>query len=251
MLVVGGYNTNSISRTAFVQTVAYRPLWGGGSHPAAMTNGQGLLASAEIYDPKTGNFTFTGSLHRGRDYQTATMMLDGRVLIAGGDIDAPVTSAEIYDPSTGKFTLTGSTSSSRWLHTATVLMDGRVLITGGRAPNDAIYSTAELYDPKTGKFTKTGSMTVSRQEHSATLLPNVNVLIAGGLSGPTMTANESSTAELYDPKTGKFTQAGTMATARMDQTADLLPDGRVLIASGNYIGPEGWLPVTSAEFYQP
>jgi hypothetical protein len=173
------------------------------------------------------------------------------VLIAGGQVEAQAASAEIYNPTTGKFSLTGSMSSGRWLHTATVLMDGRVLITGGRAGDDSIYSSAELYDPKTGKFTRTGSMTINRQEHTATQLPNGLVLITGGVSGPTMTANATNSAELYDPKTGKFTSAGTMNASRMDQTADRLPDGSVLIAGGTFVGQAGWDPVTSAELYLP
>jgi hypothetical protein len=250
VLIVGGYNTNSIAEAPVAEAMAYRPVPGSrGTQPVAMTGNQGVLASAEIYDPKTGKFTLTGSLHGGRDHQTATLMVDGRVLIVGGEIDAPVTSAEIYDPTTGKFTLTGSMSSGRWLHTATVLMGGLVLITGGRAADDTIYSTAELYNPKTGKFTRTGSMTTNRQEHTATQLPNGLVLITGGLSGPTMTANATNSAELYDPKTGKFKSAGTMTAARMDQTADLLSDGTVLIAGGTFIGQGGWEPVTTAELY--
>jgi hypothetical protein len=64
-----------------------------------------------------------------------------------------------------------------------------------------------------------------------------------------MTANATNSAELYDPKTGKFKSAGTMTTSRMDQTADLLSDGSVLIASGTFIGQGGWEPVTTAELY--
>ena len=250
VLIVGGWNTNSIVAANTIETMAYHPVSGDrGTQPVAMTNGQGVLSSAEIYDPKTGKFTFTGSLHLGRNQQTATLMVDGRVLIVGGQLDAPLASAEIYNPTTGKFSLTGSMSSGRWLHTATVLMDGRVLITGGRAGDDSIYSSAELYDPKTGKFTRTGSMTTNRQEHTATQLPNGLVLITGGLSGPTMTANATNSAELYDPKTGKFESAGTMTTSRMDQTADRLSDGSVLIAGGTYIGDAGWEPITTAELY--
>jgi WD40 repeat protein len=224
-----------------------------------IAGGEGYDAarSAELYDPKTGKFSPTGSMSVGHEVATATLLLDGRVLISGGweytDRNHRVesASAELYDPSTGKFALSGSTPTSIWLHAATLLQDGRVLITGGRATNDSIYSTACVYDPKTGKFTRTGSMTASRQEHTATLLPDGQVLIAGGLSGASMTANATSSAELYDPKTGKFTPAGTMVSARMDQTADLLSDGSVLIASGDVIGPGGWQPVTSGELYRP
>jgi hypothetical protein len=214
-----------------------------------MTEQQGLVASAEIYDPQTGKFTLAGSMTAGRDYHTATLLADGRVFIFGGN--SGVASAEIYDPTTGKFSRTGSARSGRWQHTATLLADGRVLVAGGGGANDSVYSTAEIYDPRTGKFTATGSMSIVRSEHTATLLPDGRVLIAGGATGVGLTSQATPSTELYDPRTGKFTSGGTMTAGRMDQTATLLPDGRVLIAGGIYLGPAGGTPVRTAELYNP
>jgi hypothetical protein len=122
--------------------------------------------------------------------------------------------------------------------TATLLQNGRVLVAGGTDggdPSAAILSSAELYDPATGRFTPTGSMAFSRSDHTSTLLQDGHVLVAGGYGCPNSHPCRPSalaSAETYDPKTGKFTETGSMLAGRSSATATLLNDGQVLLASG-------------------
>src|SRR5262245_8807891 len=119
----------------------------------------GLLGSvSQGTAQSSGAFTITGAINVPRVGHTATLLLDGRVLIAGGASHSePVTRAEIYDPALETFTITGSMTTARRFHSATLLLDGRVLVAGGYATNSVI-ATAELYDPATGTFTPTASL---------------------------------------------------------------------------------------------
>jgi len=204
------------------------------------------LTSAGLYDPKEGTFSPTGSLTTARSGHTATLLADGRVLIAGGEFPS-LASAELYDPKTGTFHLTGSMTAVGGV-TATLLLDGRVLITGGREG-----SKAEVYDPTTGTFKPTGSLKTPRWQQTATLLPDGRVLVAGG-ADPGECCTPLTSAELYDPEKGTFSPTGSLTNARRAQTATLLADGRVLIAGGLGEDPTATadsVALASAELYDP
>jgi hypothetical protein len=189
-----------------------------------------------------GTFGPTGYLTTDRTSHAATLLTNGKVLVAGGWATLaglPVwASAELYDPSAKTFSATGNMTTPRTGHTATLLPDGTVLIAGGGATVDVGYggsaqASAELYDPSAGTFVASGSMTDGRSEHTATLLNTGQVLITGGYNYATAgIQNYLATAELYDPLTGHFAVTGSMNTARAWHVATLLANGKVLIDGG-------------------
>jgi N-acetylneuraminic acid mutarotase len=197
--------------------------------------GEVASASAELFDPVSGSWRATAPMSVPRSAQTATLLANGKVLVAGGYSDFhALSSAELYDPITGDWTATGSMVEARGYHTATSLPDGKVLVTGGRSNNSSTgrpLPSAEVYDPATGRWTTTGSMNRARAFHSATLLGNGQVLVAGaGVAG--VRVDIRVTAELYDPATGTWVSTGSMSSARANHTATLLPSGLVLVAGG-------------------
>ena len=165
-----------------------------------------------------------------RTGHAAVLLPNGKVLVAGGEEsdEHSLASAEIYDPATNKWTATGSMLTPRIARSATVLKDGRVLVTGG---GDA-RNLSEIYDPPSGVWHAAGNMTASRVKHVATLLPDGRVLITGG--SPDSQWHPVRTAEVFDPRTNKFTAISDMELARFkipDATA-VLKNGRILIAGG-------------------
>ena len=213
------------------------------------------------------SFSPTGNLNHGRVFHTATLLTDGKTLVAGGGVYEPYCiaggdSAELYDAGLGVFTSTGTMTDRRYAQTSTLLQNGEVLITGGFSfdatacldnGTSPALASAELYDPSTGSFAPTGSMAEERGVHTATLLPDGTVLIAGGGKAggyyPPFAGDGSATAEVYDPATGAFTSTGKMTSARTGQTATLLDNGKVLIVGG--LTSVLANPLTTAELYDP
>lgn len=244
VLIAGGSTFN------FALAMAYNPGAAGSSAIQKTMTGPDMLASAELYNPKTGKFSPTGSMTTGRDAASATLLADGRVLIvgAGNEGSAPVATAEIYDPKTGKFSATGSMPIAGYGYTSVRLHDGRVLISGGTDGNNPLDSL-EIFDPKTSKFSSAGSFD-HRAGPSTVVLADGRVLFAGGYDISALKAGGYlATCELFDPVTGKLSPTGSMATGRQGGSATLLPAGRVLVAGGVGSGEPGNLD--SAELYQP
>ena len=238
-----------------------------------------LVNTADMYNPVMGKFDCSrlggadpttgyclSTLTDARFQETATLLKDGRVLIAGGSDGSIVNTAELFDPVAGTFgcsglggsnTTTGfcnnTMTDSRDDHTSTLLVTGPnagdVLIVGGLDASGVVQQTAELYSPATGNFTATGNMTHARYLHTATQLSSGKILFTGGEDG---TGTVLATAEVYDPVAATFTQVGNMTTARALHTAVLITAGPkmgyVLIAGG--IDNSG-NTLSSAELFNP
>jgi hypothetical protein len=167
-----------------------------------LADGRVLLVGedpGQIYDAATNSFSVAGSLAPAGllyvEQHTATLLNNGKVLIAGGTNDGAgaagrLDAAETYDPATSRFTAARVMTAPRDVHAAVLLSDGRVLIAGGDTGviegrmtyYGGSLATAELYDPATGKFAATGSMSAGRSAPAATILKSGDVLITGGVS---------------------------------------------------------------------
>ena len=254
--VSGGFITNEGIYTA--------PSAAGFYHVVATSAADATRSGNSIVTVTTSSAKFspTGDMTQERGYHTATLLTDGKVLMAGGATLADpiciggIPSAELYDPAAGSFVQSGHMLALRYAQTGTLLPSGEVLIAGGFGSGydcedngEPAEASAELFDPATGSFKATGRMTTGRGRHTATLLPNGRVLIIGGASDGVYGTGFSASAELYDPTAGVFTSTGSMAAARFGHTATLLKNGKVLVIGGT--GSYSSTSFSTAEVYDP
>lgn len=222
------------------------------AHAAALPDGRVLIVSggwqgigtavgrAYLWDPELGTMPADPTI-TARVNPTATLLLDGRVLVIGGYAgpfqygSTALASAELWDPATAEFRHAASMAEARVGHTATLLPDGRVLVIGGRGPGGVI-AAAELWDPETGQFSEAGTLTVGRAGHATVLLLGGQVLVAGGRDAVGASVGR---VEIWEPSTYRFVGGpGQDVDNPRDVTATRLLDGRVLIA-GTVIVPGG------------
>jgi PKD repeat protein len=208
-----------------------------------------VLATAEVYDPATNTWTETaGPMNVARRSHTATLLANGKVLIAGGGNGVSTTtsqaiqSAELFDPVTGMFTLIGNMLDRRSAHSAILLDDGKVLISGGSNGIGTLFpvNTAELYDPATNTFTPTGNMNYPHLAQLPGKLRDGRVVQGSSYYNTSHTSaggRITDESEIYNPVTESWTPVAPMFKQRIDIGAQGLLDGTLLVAGGVTTSP--------------
>jgi hypothetical protein len=181
---------------------------------------------------------------------SATVLSDGRVLLAGGYFrnGSPSPAAQLHDPSADGWTQLPSMPGPRMSHTATLLRDGRVLITGGSDGERSLSSTL-IFDPSTLTWSPAAPLPSASEGASSVLLDDGRVLVVGGnrrqLFSPELVPLAS--AETYDPARSAWSTAPNLSVPTAGGRLVALGDGTALYAGG--FGENG--PVIAPELFDP
>jgi hypothetical protein len=214
------------------------------------------LATGDVYDNVTNKFTpVNNTMSVARYYHTATAILNGLVIIAGGYNDSGAITVfdtlELYDINVNLFSIVNVTMTmKRYGHTATYISATQsILFLGGSsyaaAPSTNTY---DLFSISSMTFTiRNGTMLNARKYHTATVLLNGHILIVGGQS----VLGNIPMCEIYNPLLNTFTAAANLSIGRSLHTATLLANSsasQVLICGG--YGPSV-AALSTCELYQP
>lgn len=247
----------------------------------------GLAGLASVAHAATAGFTPTTPMKAARNLHQATLLADGRVLVAGG---TGLSSAEVYNPGDATWTLTMPMTRVRSAFPTALLLNGQVLAVGGDVPGSGT-ATAEIFYPDMnmwmvapplyfvpnqstltrlvdGRVLHTGNLggarvfstdnplwsntsnaaASDRIQHAAVRLPNGKVLVMGGVSNSLPIA----TAILFDPATNSWSSASSMKEARQFPAAVVLANGKVLVCGGaTWVPQQNWPPLATSEIYDP
>jgi PKD repeat protein len=232
----------------------------------------GLLGPPVVWDPETGQFSEVPSQEE-LFCAGHSLLPDGRVLVSGGHIssDHGIPDISIFSPSTGSWTKSSPMRRGRWYPTNTTLANGSVLIIAGRdqvgdevaepevwsssgirqlsnasmvlpyyprtfvAPNGLVFYAGEqttsryLNTAGNGTWTTVGSRKYGARPYGAAVMYELGkILYVGG-------GRTTNTAEIINLNAASPTWqwTGSMALARRNLNATVLPTGEVLVTGGS------------------
>lgn len=218
---------------------------------ALLIGGDPTDARTIRYLPATKGWAWGPSLGTARRFEQATVLPDGRILVAGGygPNTSPLRSAELYDPSTGLFSTTGAMPRPRAGGVAEVLPDGRVLVAGGVDASGFGDPCSVIYAPAMGTFSTGPCFNAAFNGlfvPASVRLADGGVLVSGGYTYIGGGQRVAAAAEMYDPATNQWT--ARLASARAEHTLTRLAHGRVLAVGGI----NDWAqPVAQTEIFDP
>ncbi|CAF4757019.1 unnamed protein product [Rotaria sp. Silwood1] len=195
--------------------------------PTTTTTTTKSTTTTTVASVNSGRWSTTGALAIARANHTSTLLLNGRVITVGGNING--NTVELYNATTQIWSAGPSMTDARILHTATLLPDGRLIITGGYY--NKFLKTVEIYNPTTNTWSTVSSMNTARYGHQAIYLPapSNKLLVMGGYGNNSVMLQS---CELYDFGTNTWTYTNSMIEKRVYFTATYLPSLSKVLAIG-------------------
>lgn len=210
-------------------------------------------ATAELFNPASLTFSYTGTLTTARSGHAATLLSDGKVLIVGG-IDADgneLNSAELYDPATGTFSSAGTLQTPRYFpHASLISGPGKptqVVVYGGSTTTSVEGYGWELWDEAKNGFIASGTMPAPAvgipQPVAFPFADGVLDLVGGVGADGNYTAQE----QLLTLNGPSFELGDKLQVPRVSHTLTALPNGAGLLVTGGFTSPTDPAPNASAE----
>jgi len=263
-LLAGTMNESRAFHTATVLQDGRVVVTGGVTYGGQKGNGDyftKILNTAEIYDPITGSWTLLPALSEYRAAHSASLLDDGRLLIAGGTegsgsheltdvadlLGSSLKQTEYLDPATLTWTNGPNIPEPKAGHGCITLADGRILMSGGitystifgiRIPDFS--NQASIYDPATGTFSSARNIGSKRALFAEVLLPSGKVAFFGGAGGDILNVGPIRNCNLYDPITENSSGLSQLPGDRAFGRAVSIGGGNCLIiggASGDLVDP--------------